>query len=57
VPLHSVIRELSDAGTPVVATNPDGEHAVIYRTIAAQIRDRLQGQSAGRAAPKIVIEA
>ena len=27
VPLHVKIRELSDAGTPVVASEPDGEHA------------------------------
>src|SRR5688500_5199133 len=31
VPLHMAIREKSDAGLPVVATDPDGEHARIYR--------------------------
>jgi ATP-binding protein involved in chromosome partitioning len=51
------IRETSDAGRPVVATDPDGPHAKVYREIAARVRDSLQGKGAGRAAPKIVIEA
>jgi ATP-binding protein involved in chromosome partitioning len=55
VPLHIAIREKSDSGLPVVATEPDGEHARNYRDIAARVRDSpLAG---GRAAPKIVIEA
>jgi ATP-binding protein involved in chromosome partitioning len=56
VPLHMAIREKSDAGLPVVATDPDGEHARIYRDIAAKVRDMLKGGT-GRAAPKIVVEA
>jgi ATP-binding protein involved in chromosome partitioning len=55
VPLHMDIREKSDAGLPVVATDPDGPHAMIYRTIAARVRDGLVGAS--KPAPKIVIEA
>ena len=57
VPLHMAIRETSDAGRPVVATDPDGPHAKVYREIAGRVRDRLKGQGAGRTAPKIVIEA
>jgi ATP-binding protein involved in chromosome partitioning len=57
VPLHMAIREKSDAGLPVVATDPDGEHARIYRGIATRVRDQLRGRGGGRAAPKIVIEA
>ena len=57
VPLDMAIREKSDAGLPVVATVPDGPHAQIYREIAAKVRDQLKGVAAGRAAPKIVIEA
>jgi len=57
VPLDMAIREKSDAGLPVVATEPDGPHAQIYREIAAKVRDQLKGVAAGRAAPKIVIEA
>jgi len=55
VPLDMEIREKSDAGLPVVAIAPDGEHAKIYRAIAERVRAGLAG--AGRAAPKIVIEA
>ncbi len=57
VPLHMTIREKSDSGLPVVATEPDGTHARIYRDIAAAVRDQLAGSAAGRAPPKIVIEA
>jgi ATP-binding protein involved in chromosome partitioning len=57
VPLDMAIRETSDAGKPVVATAPDGTHAKAYRQIAARVRDQLAGRGAGRAAPKIVIEA
>jgi ATP-binding protein involved in chromosome partitioning len=54
VPLHMTIREKSDAGLPVVATEPDGPHAKAYCEIAARVRDQLKGTA--RAAPRIVIE-
>jgi len=57
VPLHMSIREKSDTGLPVVATDPDGAHALVYRDIAAKVLAQLKGKGAGRAAPKIVIEA
>jgi ATP-binding protein involved in chromosome partitioning len=57
VPLHMAIRETSDSGRPVVATDPDGPHAKVYREIAARVREQLKIKGAGRAAPKIVIEA
>jgi ATP-binding protein involved in chromosome partitioning len=56
VPLDMAIRETSDSGLPVVATQPEGPHAKIYREIAGKVREQLQG-GAVRAAPKIVIEA
>jgi ATP-binding protein involved in chromosome partitioning len=56
VPLDLMIRETSDSGRPVVATDPDGPHAASYRAIAARVREQLDGK-AGRVAPKIVIEA
>jgi ATP-binding protein involved in chromosome partitioning len=57
VPLHMTIREKSDSGLPVVATEPDGEHARIYRDIATKVLAQLKGEAASRGAPKIVIEA
>lgn len=56
VPLDMAIRETSDAGLPIVATQPDGPHAKVYRAIAEGVRQRLGG-GASRPAPKIVIEA
>ncbi len=55
VPLHMEIRERSDAGRPVVVSDPGGAHARIYLDIAAKIKAKLE-QGAARAAPKIVIE-
>ena len=55
VPLHMEIRENSDAGRPVTAVHPEGDHAKIYKAIAAQVKASLEGTSR-RAAPKIVIE-
>jgi ATP-binding protein involved in chromosome partitioning len=43
VPLHMDIRTTSDAGTPVVDSEPDGPHAAIYRAIGAKVREQLQG--------------
>jgi ATP-binding protein involved in chromosome partitioning len=58
VPLNLSIRETSDAGRPIVATDPDGPIAAVYRQIAAKVRDRLQAKDGtARPAPKIVIEA
>lgn len=58
VPLHIAIRETSDAGTPVMATDPNGPHAAAYRTIAqrawAEVR-RLRAEGR-RAPPRIVID-
>jgi ATP-binding protein involved in chromosome partitioning len=46
IPLHMTIRTSSDAGTPVVDSEPDGVHAGIYRSIAADIKKQLTGVSA-----------
>ena len=37
IPLQMVIRETSDAGTPIVASAPDSPQAAIYLSIADQI--------------------
>jgi ATP-binding protein involved in chromosome partitioning len=43
IPLHMAIRMTSDAGTPVVDSEPDGPHAAVYRAIGAKVREQLQG--------------
>jgi ATP-binding protein involved in chromosome partitioning len=50
------IRETSDAGRPIVISEPDSMHAGLYKTIAASIWSGLTGKSAKPSAPKIVIE-
>jgi ATP-binding protein involved in chromosome partitioning len=42
IPLHMSIRTTSDAGTPVVESEPDGPHAAIYRAIGTKVRDQLK---------------
>jgi len=54
IPLDIRIRETSDAGTPIVAAEPDGPHAAAYRDIADRIAEQLEAaEGAGPAKPKI----
>jgi ATP-binding protein involved in chromosome partitioning len=58
VPLTMGIRETSDAGTPVVASEPDSEIARVYRDIARKVWEQVsahQGDKA-RTMPNIVFE-
>jgi ATP-binding protein involved in chromosome partitioning len=57
VPLEMSIRETSDAGLPIVATQPDSPHAAAYRTIAGNVREQLGPGGPAKAAPAIVIES
>ena len=52
------IREFSDAGTPVVAVEPEGEHAEAFKRIAENAWARVKAEqgSAARQPPKIVME-
>ncbi|TAH69340.1 MAG: iron-sulfur cluster carrier protein ApbC [Rhodopseudomonas palustris] len=42
IPLHMDIRATSDAGTPVMVSDPQGVHAMAYRAIAVQLLDQLR---------------
>ncbi|ACM25641.1 Mrp/NBP35 family ATP-binding protein [Agrobacterium sp. SHOUNA12C] len=55
VPLTMGIRETSDAGTPLVASDPSGIVAGIYRDIAAKVWAQVSNTPL-RAAPSIVFE-
>jgi len=54
IPLHIDIRTTSDAGTPIVISEPNSPHSMLYKDIAAQIWTKLNG-AVGRAAPNISI--
>ncbi|MCV0395267.1 MAG: Mrp/NBP35 family ATP-binding protein [Rhizobiaceae bacterium] len=58
VPLEMAIRETSDSGHPIVAAEPDGPHARIYRDVARAVVARLDADSAGQdtKTPSIVFE-
>jgi ATP-binding protein involved in chromosome partitioning len=58
VPLTLAIRQTSDEGRPVVATDPTSPEAVAFREIAARALSELErSKSSARAAPKIVMES
>jgi ATP-binding protein involved in chromosome partitioning len=54
IPLHMDIRETSDAGTPIVASQPDSTHTKIYHAIADKILAELARGK--REAPKFIME-
>ncbi len=54
IPLAMPIRETSDGGRPIVASDPDSAHAKAYVALARQVKAGLSGPA--RAAPRIVIE-
>jgi len=58
IPLHLSIRETSDAGAPIVASQPDSPQATAFRGIAATVWDGV-AQELGqptRPAPAIIFE-
>lgn len=56
LPLKLAIRELADAGTPIVAARPETEEAKSYQRIAARLRAKLAERAGAQAGPRIVIE-
>lgn len=53
LPLKLEIRELADAGTPIVMARPESEEAGRYRAIAQRLRQKLGEAAKG---PRIVME-
>ncbi|GAB4515349.1 MAG: Mrp/NBP35 family ATP-binding protein [Roseibium sp.] len=58
IPLTMKIRETSDAGMPVVVSDPEGPVAGIYKQIAASVLEAIEtdGIASTRPAPNIVFE-
>jgi ATP-binding protein involved in chromosome partitioning len=54
VPLHAMIREVSDAGVPIALKGRDDHHAKTFYEIAVKVLSGLETSS--RAAPVITIE-
>ncbi len=55
VPLTMDIREHSDAGTPVVVSDPAGASAAVYREIAARVWEQISSREV-RKPPAIIFE-
>jgi ATP-binding protein involved in chromosome partitioning len=58
VPLHLAIRETSDAGTPIVASQPASPHALAFKAIAEKVWQSVARELGAptRQAPKIVFD-
>jgi ATP-binding protein involved in chromosome partitioning len=55
IPLDLAIRGTSDAGTPIVASQPDSVHAKSYRGIAEHLWVKLTAMQQ-RQGPRIVVQ-
>jgi len=58
IPLHMSIRETSDGGNPIVVSEPEGEHAKAYRSIADKVWENIERalDEQTAATPKIVVQ-
>ncbi len=56
IPLVMSIRETSDAGTPIVAKEPESPEARAFIALAERVRDKLAVAGDAKPAPKIVME-
>jgi ATP-binding protein involved in chromosome partitioning len=54
LPLKLAIRELADAGTPIVTAQPDSEEAAAYHRIAARVWEKARAPAG--AGPAIIME-
>ena len=55
MPLDIAVRETSDAGKPITASQPKSPQAKTYRAIATRIWEQLNGTAIQRTAPKIIM--
>ena len=56
VPLDTDLRQRSDAGLPVVATDPQSPHTAIYIDIARQVWVTISRGAGLKPPPRIVVE-
>ena len=56
IPLEMAIREGSDNGRPIVASDPESPHANAYRAIADALWEKVSSGSAQPGAPEIIVE-
>ncbi len=56
IPLNMEIRETSDAGRPIVVTEPGAAHARAFMDVAQKLWAGLEADAGRRTAPRIVIE-
>ena len=56
LPLDADIRQTSDEGRPIVATEPDSAHARHYIDIGGEVWATISSGAASRPAPRIIME-
>ena len=55
IPLHMAIRETSDGGTPITASDPSSPQAKAFIAVAEKVLAKLEAANT-RPAPRIVME-
>ena len=55
IPIDIALRQSGDAGTPILASAPDGASAKIFIDIAARVAERLKDGGLQKPPPRIVI--
>jgi len=56
IPLDIAIRETSDGGQPIVVSQPDSDHARVYREIGRRVWEKVASEQEAAAAPRIVVQ-
>jgi ATP-binding protein involved in chromosome partitioning len=56
IPLEMSVRQTSDAGLPIVATQPESTISTSYKVIAGQLLTQLADGGLQRPAPRIVVD-
>ncbi|MFQ5534234.1 MAG: P-loop NTPase [Sphingomonadales bacterium] len=56
IPLHIAIRETSDAGIPIVASNPDSAEAAAFMAIARTVAEKIEIALEADAKPRMQAE-
>lgn len=56
IPLDIRIRETSDGGDPITASDPQGTHAQAYNAIASQVWQKVQARLGQSSGPAIVFD-
>ena len=58
MPVFGIVENMSYAGTPIVASQPDSGHARAFKAVVARLAEKIDGTLAASAAAaaRIIVE-